>query len=189
MYPSRVIVGVSEARLKSISGRDSWFISEVEKITGTKITINRETSEIIIDVSKEVKQSDIIRAKEMIQAYVYGFDPNDALRLRDPDVFMEIINLKDYLSSNDISRVKGRIIGAGGKTKSAIIEFTGAGISISDNEIVIIGKFDQLQAAKRAIEMLIDGAPHTVVYRFLERFRSSQKIKTLKDVGVSSIDK
>jgi ribosomal RNA assembly protein len=70
-----------------------------------------------------------------------------------------------------------------GKTKSAIIEFTGAVISISDNEIAIIGNFDQLQAAKRAIEMLIDGSPHTVVYRFLERFRSSQKIKVLKNLG------
>ncbi|MEM3715264.1 MAG: KH domain-containing protein, partial [Nitrososphaeria archaeon] len=105
-------------------------------------------------------------------------------RLRNSDVFMEIINLKDYLSSsNDIIRVKGRIIGAGGKTKSTIIELTGASISISDNEIVIIGDFEQLQVAKRAIEMLINGSPHTVVYRFLERFKSAQKIKSLKSLG------
>jgi len=183
MYPSRVIIGVPEARLKSAYGRDSWFISEVEKITGTKITIDHNAGKIIIDINKDAKQNDIIRAREMIQAYAYGFDPNDVLRLRDPDVFMEVINLKDYLPSNDISRVKGRIIGVNGKTKSAIIEFTGAVISISDNEIAIIGNFDQLQAAKRAIEMLIDGSPHTVVYRFLERFRSSQKIKVLKNLG------
>lgn len=189
MYPSRVIISVPEARLRSAYKRDSWFISEVEKITGTKIIIDHDASKIIIDVNKDAKQSDIIRAKEMIQAYAYGFDPNDALRLRDPDVFMEVINLKDYIPSSDISRVKGRIIGANGKTKSAIIEFTGAGVCISDNEIAIIGKFDQLQAAKRAIEMLIDGSPHTAVYRFLERFRSSQKIKALKDVGVKSIDR
>ncbi len=188
MYPSRIVISIPEARLKSMLGKDSWFIHEVEKVTGTKITVKRETGEITIDVNKDSnkdsKQSDIIRAREMIQAYGYGFDPNDALRLRDPDIFMEIINLKDYLSSsNDIIRVKGRIIGAGGKTKSTIIEFTGASVSISNNEIAMIGNFEQLQAAKRAIEMLIDGSPHTVVYRFLERFKSAQKIKSLKSLG------
>ncbi|MEM3832242.1 MAG: KH domain-containing protein [Thermoprotei archaeon] len=184
MYPSRIVISIPEARLKSILDKDSWFISEVEKTTGTKITVKKETGEITIDVSKNSKQSDIIRAREMIQAYGHGFDPNDALRLRNSDVFMEIINLKDYLSSsNDIIRVKGRIIGAGGKTKSTIIELTGASISISDNEIVIIGDFEQLQVAKRAIEMLINGSPHTVVYRFLERFKSAQKIKSLKSLG------
>ncbi len=150
MYPSRIVISIPETRLKSILGKDSWFIREVEKVTGTKITVKRETGEITIDVDKDSRQSDIIRAREMIQAYGYGFDPNDTLRLRDPDTFMEIINLKDYLSSsNDITRVKGRIIGAGGKTKSTIIEFTGASISISNNEVVIIGNFEQLQATKK----------------------------------------
>jgi ribosomal RNA assembly protein len=48
-------------------------------------------------------------------------------------------------------------------------ELTGAEVVIYGTTLGIIGQPEEVQAVRRAAEMLLDGAPHGAVYGFLER--------------------
>jgi len=43
--------------------------------------------------------------------------------------------------------------------------------------IAIIGRINELSFAKKAIEMLLEGANHSTVYRYLERERRKRKLE------------
>jgi ribosomal RNA assembly protein len=83
-------------------------------------------------------------------------------------------------SEADIKRVKGRIIGMNGKTRTIIEELTDAHVAVYGHTVAIIGTMDQVQVAREAIEMLIKGNMHGTVYRFLHRKRRELKKKMLE---------
>jgi len=76
-----------------------------------------------------------------------------------------------------VKRVAGRIIGKEGKSRRVIEDLTDAHLSVYGYTIGIIGRIDELQAARRAIEMLLEGASHPSVYRFLEKEKKRRKLK------------
>ena len=184
-YPTRIVIGVSKERISKLVGEGGTVIKEIEKATGTKITINKKTGQVIIDV-KEDRVSDPIKARDIIRAIDLGFSPEEASRLKSPDTYLDVVDLRDYFghSKGHLVRVKGRIIGAGGKTRRLISEFTGADIHIGSHYIAIIGTFEEIQGARKAVEMLINGAPHATVYRFLERFRAERKRREVLGGGL-----
>ena len=52
---------------------------------------------------------------------------------------------------------------------------SGALVSVYGHTVAIIGDFDQVNVAREAVNMLINGSEHASVYRFLQRKR--QEIK------------
>ena len=72
-------------------------------------------------------------------------------------------------TKNDSVRLKGRVIGSEGKSRNAIEELTETNISVYGKTIGIIGLQQNVASAKKAIESLLSGSPHSNVYRFLER--------------------
>jgi len=95
---------------------------------------------------------------------------------------LDIIDLRAIFgrSESDIRRVKGRIIGMEGKTRKIIEELTDTNICVYGHTVSIIGDIEQVQAAREAIQMLINGSPHNIVYRFLHRKRRELKKRTLE---------
>ncbi len=175
-YMTRIVTSISKERLPALLGRDGEVIREIERSTGTKISVKRKTGEVLIDIDERAESPDPLRARDMVRAIDLGFDPETALRLKSPDVYLDVIDLKEYVSGREhLIRVKGRIIGAGGKTKRLISEFTGVDMIVGSTYVAMIGTFEELQGARRAVEMLIQGAQHSSVYRFLERFRAEMK--------------
>jgi ribosomal RNA assembly protein len=67
-----------------------------------------------------------------------------------------------------------------GKTRKIIEELTDANICVYGHTISIIGNIEQAQAAREAIQMLINGSQHNTVYRFLHRKRRELKKKMLE---------
>jgi ribosomal RNA assembly protein len=127
--------------------------------------------------------SALFRVKDVIIAIGRGFSPEHAFRLmRDEDTILDVIDLRLVFgrSDSDIKRVKGRIIGMEGKTRRIIEELTDANVAVYGHTISIIGNFDQAQVAREAIQMLINGSMHSVVYRFLNRKRRELKKKMLE---------
>lgn len=175
-YPSRFIISVPEDKLKKIL-RSERVIPHVEEATGTKISIEKSKSQIIIDVCEETDRWDPMRARDFFRAIILGFKVEEALKILTQDVFLEYIDLKDWAgdSREDLIRLKGRVIGAGGKAKRLISEYTGASIVVGDKYVALLGGFEEIEAARRAIEMLLSGAQHSTVYRFLERERAARK--------------
>ncbi|MEM5794243.1 MAG: KH domain-containing protein [Candidatus Aenigmatarchaeota archaeon] len=160
-------IAIPEERLK-ILRKNKKLIEQLEKFTDSKIEINEEIS---IECEDPLR---LMRIKEVLKAFGRGFDFNVALNLLDEDYYLEIIDIKDYSkkSRNRMITLRGRVIGTEGKTKKLIEKYADVKISIYGKTISIIGKWDKIMIAKKAIEMLLSGSLHSSVYRFLEKQRA-----------------
>ncbi len=115
-------------------------------------------------------------ATQVLKALDFGFKPQQAYKLFSDNYFLEIIDLELVFSNpKAIDRYKGRVIGSEGRAKHTLQELSGAFISISGNKIAVLGEFDDLQMAKEGILRILEGAPHTAVYAFLERKSKERK--------------
>jgi ribosomal RNA assembly protein len=83
-------------------------------------------------------------------------------------------------SESDIKRVKGRVIGANGKTRRLIEELTDSSVVIYGHTIGFIGTFERVDVARNAVQMLINGSQHHTVYKYLQRKRSEFKKQMLE---------
>jgi ribosomal RNA assembly protein len=112
-----------------------------------------------------------MKAAEVIKAIAYGFPADKAMRLLDDDQVLVIVDLKQLVgdSPNHLKRVKGRIIGEGGRARRTLEQMTGTYIVVGDYHVAIIGEYERAMAAKQAIEMLVEGRMHSTVYKHLDR--------------------
>jgi ribosomal RNA assembly protein len=155
---------LTEEKAKMLKNRKEW-IEKIEKLSNCKISL--EDQEVIIEGQDSLI---VLRVKEVFKALDRGFDLNTALYLLDESYFLEIIDIKDYGKSRERQiQLKGRVIGKEGSIKKMIEEKTGTKICIHGKTISIIGKWENLQIARKAIEMLLEGKMHSSVQRFLER--------------------
>lgn len=113
----------------------------------------------------------MMKAAEVVKAISLGFPPEKAFRLLEEDQILVVVDLKQIVgdSQNHLRRIKGRIIGEGGRARRAIEEMTDTYINVGEHEVAIIGDYERAMAAKQAIEMLAEGRMHSTVYRHLER--------------------
>ena len=72
--------------------------------------------------------------------------------------------------------MKGRVIGANGKSRTVIEELTESNISVYGKTISIIAPIDTINDAKQATEELLGGAQHAGVYHTLEKKRRNRKM-------------
>ncbi|MEM5790581.1 MAG: KH domain-containing protein [Candidatus Aenigmatarchaeota archaeon] len=160
----RDFIKIPEERMKMLR-KNEKFLKDLENLVGCKIKINEEVE---IECEDSLK---LLRIKEVLKAFGRGFNFEDSLKLLDEDYYLEIIDIKDYSkkSRSRMITLRGRVIGSEGKTKKLIEKYTETKISIYGKTISIIGRWDKLMIAKKAIEMLLSGSLHSSVYRFLER--------------------
>jgi ribosomal RNA assembly protein len=166
-------IRVPEQRVAVIVGRNGRVRKRVEKLTNTKIDVS---SEGLVTITSPQDSEDPVlawKARDMIRAMARGFSPKRALSLIDEDARLIIISLKEFVgnSPTQLKRVAGRIIGESGRTRRVIEETTETMLSIYGKTVAIIGFDPQIDYASRAITMLIDGAPHGSVYKYLEKSR------------------
>lgn len=126
----------------------------------TKAKLNIEENMVTI----EGEAVDVISAETIIKAISRGFSPDVSLLLADEDFYLEIIDLPE----KGLVRIKSRIIGTSGKSRRIIEKTTHTAISVYGKTVSIIGRYDDVQKAKQAVEKLISGSSHKVVYNFLE---------------------
>ena len=166
-------VRVPEERVAVIVGRNGRVRKRVEKLTNTKISVSPEG---IVTITNPPDSEDPVmawKARDMIRAMGRGFSPKRALSLIDEDARLIIISLRELVgnSASQLKRVAGRIIGENGRSRRVIEETTETMLSVYGRTVGLIGIDPGLEYATRAVTMLIDGAPHGSVYKYLEKMR------------------
>ncbi len=176
-------VRIPEERIGVILGKEGKIKRMIESSSDTIINVDSKTGLVVIKPTPQNEDPiKIWKARDIIKAIGRGFSPERAFKLLDDDFYLEIISLRDLLGNSKarIHRIRGRIIGERGKTKRIIEETTGTFVSVYGYTTSIIGPYRELRIAKHAIEMLIQGAPHRTVYRYLEDQRRQMKIEDLE---------
>jgi ribosomal RNA assembly protein len=166
-------IRVPAERLGVIVGRNGRVRKRVESLTNTTITVNEEG--VVTVMSPENTEDPVLawKARDMVKAMARGFSPKRALTLIDEDTRLLVISLREQVgnSPSQLKRVAGRIIGENGRTRRVIEETTETLVSVYGNTVALIGSDPGLDYASRAVSMLIGGAPHATVYKYLEKSR------------------
>lgn len=144
------------------------FLKEIERKFSVKVSlINRD-----LEIESE-NAYNLLRAKEIINALLLGFSREDCKKLFKDNYCLEIVEIKKFLINKNnrdrLRELKGRVIGEKGRAKRNIEELTKTKIIIHRNLIGIIGSEENVDIAKRAIEMLLEGRMHSTVYKFLTK--------------------
>ncbi|MDI6639332.1 MAG: KH domain-containing protein [Methanocellales archaeon] len=162
-------------RVGVIIGANGSTKRKIERL-GVALNIDGESGSIQINASDPLRE---MTTSEVIRAIGRGFSPEKALLLFEDEMLMlDIMDLsKIFTTKKDVIRVKGRIIGREGKTRELMESLTGAKISVYGKTVGIIGTPDQIQTVRKAVEMLIKGAPHASVYSYLEKQRRERKLR------------
>ncbi|MCL2786514.1 MAG: KH domain-containing protein, partial [Methanomassiliicoccaceae archaeon] len=127
------------------------------KRTGVKIDVSTEGDVTIYDDNAKDPLM-ALKLMDVIKAMGRGFSPERAMKLFDyDDEYLEVIDLKEFVGgrSNQLARIRGRIIGREGKTRGLIEDLTGVSMSVYGNTVAIIGSSVSLPVALQAIEMLL----------------------------------
>ena len=192
MSKPSAFVRIPKERVGVLVGPDGKVKRSIEEKLCVRLEVESEGGGVTILLADNAEDpSVILRAKDVVTAIGRGFSPEHAFRLiRDEDAILEVVDLREVFgrSESDIKRIKGRIIGMNGKTRSLIEELTDANVAIYGHTVGIIGGYEQAEAAREAVTMIIQGSQHHVVYKVLQRKRSELK-KQMLDLWEKPEDK
>ncbi|NIO38480.1 RNA-processing protein [Candidatus Bathyarchaeota archaeon] len=184
MTEASTFLKIPKERVGSLIGPKGRAKKTIEKELSVKLEIESDMGRVTITLTEEAEDPSLLfKAKEVVTAIGRGFSPEHAFSLIwNKEASLEMIDLRTIFgrAESDIKRVKGRIIGMGGKTRKIIEELTEAHVCIYGHTVGIIGDIEQVQAARRAIDMLIKGSQHRTVYEFLHRKRRELKKRKLE---------
>ncbi|MHC1635892.1 MAG: KH domain-containing protein [Candidatus Methanospirareceae archaeon] len=169
-------IKIPHDRIGVIIGHNGATKEYLEERTNSKIRVDSKEGDVYIEGEDALK---VLRALEVVRAIGRGFSPEKAFKLLDDDsLLLEIMSLS-HLQPKALRRIKGRIIGKNGKTRRIIEELASVWVSVYGKTVGIIGYPSNIKIAHSAIEMLINGAPHSAVYSFLERKRRELREKEM----------
>ncbi len=184
MSKPSVFVRIPKERVGVLVGSEGKVKQNIEEKLMVELQIESESGGVTIMLSERTNDPSLLfRAKDVVTAIGRGFSPENAFRLlRNENDIFDFIDLRAVFgrSESDIKRVKGRVIGADGKTRKLIEELTDASVVVYGHTVGFIGTFEQVDVARNAVQMLIDGSQHHTVYKYLQRKRSEFKKQRLE---------
>ena len=169
---------IPKDRIAVLIGKNGDVKKAIEENTKTKLQIDSKEGDVIISGNDAIN---LFTTREIIKAIARGFNPELAQQLLKTDYVLETISMNDYAgkSKDAAQRLKGRVIGKEGKTRTIIEELTDTNVSVYGKTISIIGLPENTSIARKAVENLLKGSQHSNVYRWLEKRRSINNMQEL----------
>lgn len=184
MSKPNMFVRIPKERVGVLVGPEGKVKRDIEEKLLVKLTIESEGGGVEITLDEKAADPTVLfRAKDVVTAIGRGFSPDEAFRLiRNEDAVFDSIDLREIFdrSESDIRRVKSRIIGMNGKTRRTIEELSEADVVVYGHTIGFIGTFEQVDIARNAVQMIIQGSQHHSVYAFLQKKRRELKKQQLE---------
>ena len=179
----RTFTRIPRDRIGVVIGPKGRVRVSLEKRFQVELVVESDTGNVNIILPPEHEDvTTIFTVRNIIQAIGRGFSPERAMILANDEHDILIIDLEEHVgnSKNAQNRVKGRIIGKGGKSRALLEELTETFVSIYGGTVAVIGPYENLPIAKESIMMLINGAFHKTVWNHLYAYRRKMK----KEKGV-----
>lgn len=171
------MVRIPKNRIAALIGKEGQTKKELEQKTNTKIRVDSESGEIEITAKSDA--IGFYSALNIVKAVGRGFSPEHAFLLLNENTGFEIVSLDDWLEGKKsaMQTKKSRIIGTAGKIRQEIEEKTDCLISVQGKTVSIIGDFENIPKAKKAVEMILSGARHATVFEHLNRQHKQEQFE------------
>ena len=169
IYMQQEVIRIPKERIAVLVGHKGATKKEIEKITGAKLNIDSQTGEIEVIYPKN-DGFRLMKAVSVVRAIARGFSPKKAGLLMNDNYTLDLIEVEEIAgkSEKSVNAKKGRVIGEKGRTREKIERETGTYLSVYGKTIGIIGNIENVPIARKAIEMLLEGAMHNTAYTYLE---------------------
>ncbi len=183
------LIRIPNERIGVLIGKSGKTKSTIEKLCLVTLEIDGDTGEVLIKSAGNIEKIQPFKAIEIVTAIGRGFSPEKAMTLLENDNTLHVIDLREFAgkSSSNIERIKGRIIGEGGKARRNMENLSDTHISVYGKTVSIIGNTTKLRSAVDAISSISSGSMHGAVYNRLEavnRKEKQEKIKLWEDQDV-----
>jgi len=183
------LIRIPNDRIAVLIGKSGNVKSKIEELCHVSLDIDGETGEVFITSGDNVEKIQPFKAMEIVAAIGRGFSPENAMTLLQGENVLHIIDLREFAgkSNANIERIKGRIIGEGGRARRNMENLSGTHISVYGKTVSIIGDASKLRLAVDAIYSISSGSMHGAVYTKLEsanRRNKQEKMKLWEDQDV-----
>ena len=171
------ILRIPNERIAVLIGKSGSIKSKIEQLCYVTLDIDGESGEVFIKSNGDVESIQPFKAMEIVTAIGRGFSPDNAMSLLKGENALHVTDLREFAgkSNANIERIKGRIIGEGGKARKNMENLTGTYISVYGKTVSIIGDTSKLKLAVDAISSISNGSIHGAVYNKLEAANRKNK--------------
>ena len=180
------MLNIPRERVGVLIGPQGSVKRRIEEALGVKLLIDSGSGAVRIELVKRPEEGGdpvaLFKARDVVQAIGRGFSPERAFRLFEDGMILSVIDISDYIkpTRNNLVRVRARLIGREGRTRRIIEETTHTHVSIYGDTVSIIGEVEDVKAAEEAVIDLINGAPHSAIYKKLNEYARLRKLGGLK---------
>jgi ribosomal RNA assembly protein len=176
------IIRIPNDRIAVLIGKSGNVKLKIEKLCYVSLDIDGDTGEVLIKSQGNVGKIQPFKAMEIVTAIGRGFSPENALTLLKGENTLHIIDLREFAgkSNANVERIKGRIIGEGGRARRNMENLSGTNISVYGRTVSIIGDSSKLRLVVDAISSISSGSLHGTVYSKLEAANRKEKQEKMK---------
>ena len=176
------LLRIPNERIGVLIGKSGKTKSTIEKLCLVTLEIDGDTGEVLIKSAGNIEKIQPFKAIEIVTAIGRGFSPEKAMTLLENDNTLHVIDLREFTgkSNSNIERIKGRIIGEGGKARRNMENLSDTHISVYGKTVSIIGDTTKLRSAVDAISSISSGSMHGAVYNKLEAVNRKEKQEKMK---------